>query len=97
MSVSHDGSPDPGDEACLAVSGCFPPRRPDVEVAQQRRGRVPGLPPAAPNLGEGADVAEHLADLGLALRDAQLGQFRGQLVGGAIATGDAGRSAVGVT
>ncbi len=68
----------------------LPPRRLHVEVAQHRRGRVPGLPPAAPDLGERAGVAEDLADLGLALRDAQIGQFRGQLGGGAVATRAAG-------
>jgi hypothetical protein len=51
----------------------LPPRRLDVEVAQYRRGRVPGLPPAAPDLGERAGIAEDLADLGLALRDALSG------------------------
>ena len=60
-------------------------------MAQQRRGGVPGLPPAAPDLGEGPGVAEDLADLGLALRDAQVGQFRSQLSGGAIAARAAGQ------
>lgn len=52
---------------------------------------MPGLPPAAPDLGERAGVAEDLADLGLALRDAQEGQVRSQLGGGAIAAGAAGQ------
>jgi hypothetical protein len=51
---------------------------------------VTGLPPAAPDLGERAGVAEDLSDLGLALRDAQVGQFRSQLGGGAVAAGAAG-------
>jgi hypothetical protein len=61
-----------------------------VEVAQQCRGGVPGLPPAAPDLGEGAGVAKDLADSGLALRDAQVGQFRRKLDGRAVAAGAAG-------
>jgi hypothetical protein len=52
---------------------------------------VPGLPPAAPDLGERARLAEDCADLGLALRDAKIGQLRSQLGGGAVAAGAAGQ------
>jgi hypothetical protein len=52
---------------------------------------VPSLPPATPYLGEGTGAAEDLADLGLALRDAQVGKFRSQLGGGAIAARAAGQ------
>ena len=45
---------------------------------------VPGLPPPAPDLGEGPGVVEDLADLGLALRNAQVGQVRSQFGRGAI-------------
>src|SRR5260370_10415987 len=62
----------------------------DVEVAQQRSGGAPGLPSAAPHLGERAGVAEDLADLCLALRDTQVGQFLGQLGGRQIASRAAG-------
>ncbi len=52
---------------------------------------MPGLPPAAPDFGERSGIAEDLADLGLALRDAKEGQFHIEFGGGAIAARAAGQ------
>lgn len=70
MSISHDGSPDPGGQGVLGIVSRLPFWRLHGEVAQQSRGGLPRLPSTAPDLDEGAGVAEDLADLGLALRDA---------------------------